>query len=176
MPAFRAGYLATVVLIAALLNLGVFAILIGFLVVMDLYKYRALRGYSWHLALRGTLRENLLDLFLFSVALFATLAFHHGQGIILVSGLMRYQESLLKGLTVTVAKTLILFHVVRAFGDLSLPALPKSVVSRGWSAWETAGFLTLCSALLIPAALLLLPPDVSHLHATLGDVLLPWKW
>jgi hypothetical protein len=176
LPAFRAGYLATVVLIAALLNLGVFAILIAFLMGMDLYKYKCAKGYSWRFAIRGTLRENLVDLVLFALALFATLAFHHGQGIILMSGFWRYQESLIKGVTLTVAKSVLLFRFIRIVRNFPEGALTKQALLRAWNPWEVAGVVALCTMLLLPVSVFLLPPDISHLSATLTDVLVPWNW
>jgi hypothetical protein len=175
-PAFKAGYLALAIVIAALLNLGVFALLLLLNIGLDFWKYRSGRGLRLRLALRATLRENLFDVALFCMALLASLTLHYGQVVVIVSGLLRYQESLVRGLLLICAKSHLLFRTIERFekGCMTQKLNGASIV-KPWSVPEMLALSCVTLSLMLPLALLLLPPDVSVLPATLTTILTPWK-
>lgn len=96
LPAFHAGYLVLTVVTAAMLNLGVFVLLIAAHMALDLVKYRELHCLSWTRTVEGTFRESLLDLALLSGALACAVYLHHTIGIVAVSGVVRADLTLVR--------------------------------------------------------------------------------
>ena len=77
LPAFHAGYLVLTILVASLLNLGVFGLLIIAHMALDYVKYREHHGFSWRRTMEGMVRESLVDIALLGVGVVFAVYFHH---------------------------------------------------------------------------------------------------
>ena len=175
LPAFHAGYLAVTVLIAALLNVGAFALLIVAHAALDLVKYHDIHRRSWHRTLLSTLRENLLDIFLLSGALFLAVYLHHGEGeIIAISGIVRAETSFLRGILLLIPRVEVLWNGVWVFANFRQHLLRSAEVTGPWRTKELLyGMGTVLSFFLIAVAPLLF--DTNGVVKILADQLVPWK-
>ena len=120
LPAFHAAYLVITVLIAALLNLGVFVFLIATHMALDYVKYREYHKYSLRQTLRGVMRESLFDITLLALATVITIYLHHSLSSIAgLSGLLRAEVTIARGLGTLIPKFEILhrfFHTIFHIG------------------------------------------------------------
>jgi hypothetical protein len=129
----------------------VFALLLLLNIGLDFWKYRSGRGLRLRLALRATLRENLFDVALFCMALLASLTLHYGQVVVIVSGLLRYQESLVRGLLLICAKSHLLFRTIERFekGCMTQKLNGASIV-KPWSVPEMLALSCVTLSLMLP--------------------------
>jgi hypothetical protein len=118
LPAFHAAYLVLTVLIAALFNLGVFAMLIVAHMAMDWGKER-LRGRSPMRSLAAVLKESIIDVTLLTAALTAAVYFHHWGEFVAASGILRAQGTIILGLGLLLPKLKILTHLSHVFEEES---------------------------------------------------------
>src|SRR3990167_7218691 len=81
-PAFHAGYLVLTFLIAALFNLGMFALLIFAHMMLDYIKYTEFHQYGHRKALRAMISESAVDVVLLLVGLVFVVYLHHSAGLI----------------------------------------------------------------------------------------------
>lgn len=176
LPAFHAGYLVLTLLVAAILNLGAFALLILLHMALDFVKYREHHGFTLARTLEGMIRESLVDIALFSVGLLFAVYFHHTVGLPGVSGLLRAEVTLVGAVAVILPKFKILHNVLkvvshlRHYIDQVHPAL-----YRGWSNLDHFCFFTVeVSLILIAAAPLLVGMDSDVLLFVLGRELMPF--
>lgn len=174
LPAFHAAYLVLTLLAAALLNVGAFVILIVAHAGLDLVKYHEVHGRAWPRTLQSTLRESLLDIFLLSGALVLAVYLHHGTGIVAVSGIVRAETSLLRGLLLLLPRLGVLWNTLWVFTNVRYHLLRSPEASGPWTVREQ---LTLAGA---ACALLLLAASPSLFGAqnvlqTLTGQLVPWR-
>lgn len=95
-PAFHAANLVATFLVAALLNLGYFAVVIGLHMMLDYFKYRDVHGYSIPVTLKAILLESITDIAFFLVALTSVVYLSHTYLLEAVSGLFRSELTLLR--------------------------------------------------------------------------------
>lgn len=151
LPAFRAAYIALAFLVAALLNLGAFAVLIAAHMMLDVFKYRDVHRLSWKLTVEGVLRESLVDVTLLVVGIVFAVYLHHSVWIASVSGLMRAELTVLRAMGMLLPKAKILHDVLMVMAHIHYyleQVHPK--LRKGWSQLEV-----LCLHFLVIALLLL---------------------
>lgn len=172
-PAFHAAYLVLTLLAAALLNVGAFVLLIVAHAGLDLVKYREVHGRAWPRTLASTLRESLLDLFLLSGALVLAVYLHHGTGIIAVSGIVRAETSLLRGLLHLLPRVGVLWNTLWIFTNIRHHLLRSPEATGPWKVREQLYLLGALGALL----LLALAPSLfgaENVMTILTGQLVPW--
>ncbi len=113
LPAFKAAYLVVAFIIAAMFNMGAFALLIAAHMALDIVKYRDVHGCGLMKTVVGVLRESLLDLMLLSLGLFFAVTFHHSVAMAGLSGLLRAEITLIGGFGTVIPKFEILHHFVQ---------------------------------------------------------------
>lgn len=176
-PAFHAAYLSITVIIAAMLNLGAFALLIAAHMALDTIKYREVHGLKWKYVLRGVVRENLIDIVLLALC-FASMAYlHHGTGIIAASGLLRSQATLLKGIILVAAKSKILLDVLHVLSVLPAHMQHMAVhPKKPWTAFECFCFGVLGACMVLLLALLPMMTGISFavLREAFVGQMVPW--
>lgn len=177
LPAFHAGYLVLTVVIAAMLNLGVFVFLIAAHMALDLVKYRELHHLSWARTVEGTLRESLLDCALLAGALACAVYLHHTIGIVAVSGIVRADLTLVRLAGTLLPKVEILERFAAVF--LRMGTHLRTVVARLGEALSPGEKMELFLALAF-LVLLFLAPMVLHITPTeyvghLAVELIPWR-
>lgn len=119
LPAFHAAYLTGTLIIAALLNLGAFAVLIGTHLVLDLVKYRDHHGLSWQKTLEGMARESLVDITLLLTALTFSMYFHHSGGFLATAGgVLRAEMTIVRGIFTLIPKFTILHNALCVLSNL----------------------------------------------------------
>lgn len=118
LPAFRAGYLVLTILVAAMFNLGTFGMLILAHASLDIVKYREHHGFNWRRTFEGVWRENLFDAALLSVGYFFAVYFHHTVGIAGVSGLVRADITIIRGIGTLIPKVEIFHDFLHVLGRL----------------------------------------------------------
>ncbi len=177
LPAFHAGYLVLTVITAAILNLGIFALLIAAHISLDIVKYRDLHGLSWKHTFEGTLRESLLDLLLFFTALTLSVYLHHTIGIIAMSGVVRADLTVARFIGVFLPKfeilhrfLSILLHIGEHMRSLH-EKLGKALVSGE----RLIIFLLAATLVLLCTAPAVLGISVSAFASTLARELIPWR-
>jgi hypothetical protein len=109
-PAFHAAYLVGTFLAAAIFNLGFFLVLIAAHMCLDIIKYRDLHGFGWLLTARAVIYENIVDIALFLLALTFAVYLHHTFAVIAVSGLVRSEFTIIRGLGTILPKMGIVEH------------------------------------------------------------------
>ena len=109
-PAFHAGFLVLTLLIAALFNLGMFALLIAVHMGLDYVKYTERHRLSSRKAMIGVLSESIIDITLLMVGLVFAVYLHHSAGLIAASGLLRAGGYAARGLGIVVPKLEVLYH------------------------------------------------------------------
>lgn len=173
-PAFHAAYLVLTLLAAALLNTGAFALLIVAHAGLDLVKYREVHGRAWPRTLASTLRESLLDLFLLSGALVLAVYLHHGTGIVAVSGIVRAETSLLRGVLLLLPRVGVLWNTLWIFTNIRHHLLRSPEATGPWKVREQLYLLGTLGALL----LLAVAPSLfgaENVMTILTGQLVPWE-
>ncbi len=174
LPAFHAGYLAVTVLIAALLNVGAFALLIVAHAALDFVKYREVHGRSWRRTLLSTLRESLLDLFLLCGALALAVYLHHGSSIVALSGLARAEASFLRGIILLAPRVEVLWHGMWIFSNFKQHLFVSPEASGAWKKSELfCGAGAAVSLLLLAISFQVF--DVDGVVRILENQLVPWR-
>lgn len=108
-PAIRAGHIALIILAAALLNLGAFAMLIVGHMCLDFIKHCDGKT-SFRKAMQRTWHENIIDIALLVISFTIALYFHQTGGLVAISGLVRADVFLLQALVVFLPKAKILYR------------------------------------------------------------------
>ena len=177
MPAFHAGYLVVTFLLAALLNLGAFALLIAAHMSLDYVKYSEVHGFSLKKTFQGIFFESLIDLMLLSIALVFGVYLHHYAGLIVFSGLLRAEQTIFRALGTVIPKLEILHHVYVDFTDVKIHmARVPEELKKGWTVTDKV-CLTL---IILSISLVLMAPMVLDLTSEiylkiLEDQLVPWN-
>ncbi|PIP65393.1 hypothetical protein COU77_03165 [Candidatus Peregrinibacteria bacterium CG10_big_fil_rev_8_21_14_0_10_49_16] len=178
LPAFHAAYLVITVLVAALLNLGVFALLIVIHMTLDYVKYREYHNYSLRKTLHGMVRESLFDIALLSLATVIAIYLHHSVvGIAGLSGVLRAEVTIARGLGTLIPKFEILhrfFHVIFHIGH-HMRHVVVSVESPWTHNEKIQWFLVAVSIVLLALAPEILHIDLQSLQSILREELLPWN-
>ena len=154
-PAFHAAYLALTLIAAALLNLGVFLLLIVTHMCLDIVKYRELHHMTWKQTLYATVHESLLDVTLLLVALVVSVYLHHSVGLVSLSGLIRAELTLVRFFGTILPKFFILEHLLKVCAHMQHylhHAHPQ--VGKGFSTAEKyyMCFIVICVYMLFNAA------------------------
>lgn len=163
LPAFHAGYLVLTFLVAAMFNMGTFALLVVAHMSLDIVKYRDIHGLPWRGVIEGTVRESLVDLTLLFVGLVFAVYLHHSvAGIATLSGLMRAEWTIVRALGTIIPKVNILHHVLKIASRLHhyLDSIHPRI-RRGWSSLEKVCLFSFAVALF----LLMLAPSILGLDA-----------
>ena len=178
MPAFHAGYLVITFLVAALFNVGAFALLIGAHMSLDYVKYSEVHGFGMKKTVQGMFFESLVDIMLFAVGLLFTVYFHHATGIIAVSGLLRASESIVAAVGTLIPKLEILHHVYVDFFHVKrhMARIPEELSSGLTVADMICLLLTIVAGILIVIAPSILTLDGSTFLNILSDALIPWNF
>lgn len=177
LPAFHAGYLVLTIVAAGMLNLGAFAVLIAAHFSLDLVKYREVHGFTWAHTFEASLREGLMDFFLFATALAFSTYLHHAIGIAALSGVIRSDLSFARLAGVFLPKFEILHRFVAVL--LHIGEHMRTVHLRIGQAL-TAGeklqiFLLVASILLILSAPGLLHIPAAAVGSALAHEMIPWR-
>ncbi|MDD5041669.1 MAG: hypothetical protein PHX87_04670 [Candidatus Peribacteraceae bacterium] len=177
LPAFHAGYLVLTVIAAAILNLGAFALLIAAHISLDLVKYREVHHLSWERTLEGTVRENLIDIFLLLIALTFSVYLHHTIGIVAMSGIVRSDLSFARLAGVFLPK----FEILHRFLEMLLHVgnhmrtlherLGKALISGE----RLMLFLLTATVILLLAAPVILGIPTSAFFSTVAHEMIPWR-
>ncbi|MBI3619042.1 hypothetical protein HY213_03355 [Candidatus Peregrinibacteria bacterium] len=175
-PAFHAAYFVLTILVAALLNLGWFALLIVLHMALDTVKYRDMHRLSWPKTAHAVLRESLLDCTLLILALDVEVYLRGASGIVALSALFRGEQALLEGLFVFLPKVEVLVHVTNVLSTVRshLRIANLDHASR-WSMIERVSLAGATAGLL----LFMLAPLSSGVHesflAAVSNELLLWR-
>lgn len=175
LPAFHAGYLVLTLLVAALLNLGAFAVLIAAHMALDLVKYREHHHCSWRRTAEGIVRENLCDFALLAVALVFAVYLHSTVGLAGVSGLLRAKLTIVRAAATLAPKLKILqrFFAILAHLHLHIDTTHPRLRAE-WSSGERAAFACIAASVaLIAAAPVLMDISNAALLFVLAEELLP---
>lgn len=179
LPAFHAAYLVLTILVAALFNLGTFGLLIIAHMVLDTVKYREVHRMGWADTLRATIRENLFDHTLFALGFLIAVYLHHSlPGIAGVSGLLRSEITIARGMGTLLPKAEILqrflhvvFHLRHHLLHIETPVEERLTPVERFSI-----LLVGCSALLLFLAPLILHVDGAQLLRIVQEELIPWRF
>ena len=180
LPAFHATYLVATVLAAVMLNLGVFAILIGLHMLLDVIKYRDANKCSWGLTCRAVIHENLIDLTLLMVALVFSVYFHHFVGLVGVSGFLRAEMSIMRLLGTIIPKIAIFEHLLKVASHIHHyveQMRPGFIVSGKWSSLDKIfGSFIAVAILLLFFAPIIMNADPSVIRWIVMWELTPWNF
>lgn len=178
LPAFHAAYLAMTFLAAALFNLGFFAVLIVFHMVLDVFKYREVQGLNWKRTAEGVARESIVEVALLLMGLVVAVYLHPTlTGLVGIKGLMLAEITILHGIGVMTPKLKILYDMLKILANVDLylqrlhPRFGKKL-----SMIETVSCISICVSLgmLIIAPILLMLSNAQYLYI-LMDELAPWN-
>lgn len=178
LPAFHAAYMVLVLMAAALLNSGVFALLIAAHMSLDVVKYHDVHGFSWPATFRASFRESLTDLALLGFAIVAGVYLHHGSSIAAAGGVYRAEIVIMRALAIVIPRMEILCHVLHVFSGITahMRAIGKKarLPFKRWERWVFA-------ALGLELALVAMGPwllhmDLPHYVEMLADNLVPWRF
>ena len=178
MPAFHAGYLVVTFLIAALFNLGMFALVIIAHMTLDYVKYTEVYGYKRKETLKAMFSESSIDIVLLLIGLVFVVYLHHGVEVAAVSGLVRAGVTLARGLGTVIPKLEILYRFLDTLMNPQehMQHLHENVRAR----WSFFVACILCIAafctLLLLLAPMLLTIDATLLEKALVDQLIPWNF
>jgi len=178
LPAFHAGYLVLTVVAAGILNLGVFALLIAAHFSLDLVKYREMHGFSWIQTIEASLREGLMDFFLFMTALGISTYIHHAIGIAALSGVIRADLTVVRLAGEFLPKFEILHRflsVILHIGE-HMRTVHMRIGERLTAGERMEIFLIATSLILILAAPGLLHISTAAVAKTLAYELIPWRF
>lgn len=179
LPAFHAAYLVLTILVAALFNLGTFGLLILAHMVLDTVKYREVHRMNWINTFRATFRENLFDYTLFALGFLIAMYLHHSlPGIAGVSGLLRSEITIARGMGTLLPKAEILQRFLHVIFHLQhhLAHSEASVGKRLMPVERFSILLVGCSALLLFLAPLILHVDGAQLLRIVREELIPWRF
>lgn len=179
LPAFHAAYLVLTILVAALFNLGTFGLLILAHMVLDTVKYREVHRMNWTDTFRATFRENIFDYTLFALGFLIAVYLHHSlPGIAGVSGLLRSEITIARGMGTLLPKAEILqrflhvmFHLQHHLAHSEMPVGKRLMPVERFSI-----LLVGCSALLLLLAPLILHVDGVQLLRIVQEELIPWHF
>ncbi|MDD4628478.1 MAG: hypothetical protein PHE68_03745 [Candidatus Peribacteraceae bacterium] len=178
LPAFHAGYLVLTVLVAALFNLGAFAVLILAHVSLDIVKYREVHQCNWRRTMEGVFHENVFDVLLLAIGFVFAVYFHHTGGIAGVSGVMRADVTIFRAFGTLIPKVEILQDFLKVTLHLSAYLrFPHSQLGSGWSQGERLClfFLSACVILLISAPFVQ-GMDASDFGEIIAREVAPWRF
>ena len=178
MPAFHAGYLVLTFLVAAMFNLGAFALLIAIHMTLDFVKYREHHHYSLHDTFEGMIRESLIDITLLFVAVVFSVYLHHSVvGIASLSGLVRAEVTLVRAAALLVPKLKILHHFLKMISHLHhYMQQTQSQIAKGWAQLDKLCFLFIgVSIFLVLFASAITGTDQNTINWILLEELIPWK-
>lgn len=179
LPAFHAAYLMLVLVFAGLCNLGFFACLIVAHVALDYIKYRVRFGFDPVTAMRGMVRESVLDVSLLFLAL-STFVYLH-PSLSSISGLGTTEQlhvTIMRGLALLLPKLTILHHTLRiAFDIPGYLSTPHPRLKKQFSLVEYVCVFTLFIALaLLAVAPGILGIDLDQFRTILSSQLIPWRF
>ncbi len=174
-PAFRAGFFVLSLIFAGLLNFGVFLLLIAVHMGLDVMKYRDYHGYSWRLTIRGTLRENALDLMLLSLGLSIAVGLYASPGFwVLLPSSVRFRLASVAG--VLASKLLILFRFVRVLAHPQEHLkMTKPAKRAAWTAGEQFNLFLAFFLLGVLALLIVRGAGDADFVQWLALQCIPWK-
>lgn len=153
-PAFRLWFAVTTVTASIVFNLGIFTLLVGCHMLLDVIKYRSKHQLSWHTTIIETLREGLVDIFFITLGLLLALAFHYTVAIGGLGRLARLEILILNlilrvGPRLKIAEHLLEIvmywkhHMAEAFA-------PGAPLNKSEQYLLLANILIVCSILLAP--------------------------
>lgn len=177
LPAFHAAYLVLTLLAAALFNLGFFAVLIVLHMLLDLFKYRDVHGFSWGKTVEGVIRESIVDVSLLLMGLAVAVYLHPSLPLFAgVQGLMLAEITLLRAVGVITPKLKILYDFLKIASHVELYVRhvhPR--FGKGASTVEYVATLSLLVSLglLFIAPMILLVDPAQYVSILLGE-LIPW--
>lgn len=151
LPAFHAGYLILTVLTAAMLNLGVFAVLVVGHMTLDVLKYGGRFRYGCFLTAYATLRESILDIALVLLGLTFAVYLHHSLPVIAgLRGLALAEITGVRFAAMFGSKLHILYDVLHVFSGVDhYLALNSSRLRLPLTIVEWASILTIVAALVL---------------------------
>ena len=176
LPAFHAAYLLTIFLVAALFNVGAFAVLVLGHAVLDYVKYRDIEHMRRGTAIAATFRENTVDVLLVSVSVLFAVYLHHAAGLVTLGAAMRPAAFILRGIGMLLPEMGIMRHTLEIMSDLPGHFSRRKKVTKSRSRAQRLMFM----CILMNVALLVLAPVILHLSAVtyshiLMDTLVPWR-
>lgn len=176
LPAFHAGYLVLTFLVAAMFNMGAFAMLVVAHMALDVVKYRDVHGYPWRRVLEGTVRESLVDVTLLFIGLVFAVYLHHSlAGIALFSGYLRTEITIVRALGTIIPKLEILHHVLKIASHIQhyLDSIHPRM-EKEWSRLEKVCLVSFAiSLLLLVLAPSILGLDAIQLEQIIRDEMIP---
>lgn len=176
LPAFHAGFLVLTFLVAALFNLGVFALMILAHMSLDTVKYRDVHGLKGIKVVEGVVRESLVDITLFCLGLAFAVYLHHSLPVIGgLAGLARAETTILRSLATLLPKMKILHHTLCILSNIqNYLSHIHPRMGKGWSMTDRLCFIfSIASVLLVIAAPALLGIDAAHLERIIFSELIP---
>ena len=174
-PAFHAAYIALTFIAAALFNVGAFALVVLAHMVLDLFKYYGVHTLPLGRSLAATMRESIVDIALLMVALCFAVYLHHATSIVVVSGLLHVEQTVIRALGMTLPRLEVLWHNMHVFGRINTHMQRLRAGERvPWTIgeWACAGVLAICCVLIAAAPSLLASPEV--VMRILTEQLVPW--
>lgn len=178
LPAFHAAYFTLALIFAGIFNLGFFAMLIAFHLILDFIKYRFYLHKRRASALFTVFRESMADLSLFFLALSSVVYLHPTLPIIAgLTGLRLTHVIVMRGLAVLLPKLTILHHTLRiAFNMRAYLHTPYERPRRFWTLAEciyiSTLFLSLFFLAIAPGVLGL---TLQEFKEMLLEQLTPWR-
>ncbi len=177
LPAFHAGYLVLTIVVAAILNLGAFAMLIVAHIGLDMVKYRDVHHLSWGRTIEGSLRESLIDVFLLTMALTFSVYLHHTIGLIAMSGVVRADLSLARLFGVFLPKFEILHRFLEMLMHIgehmrTLHARLGKTLAAGE---RLTLFLLVATLIMLLSAPVILGIPTSVFAQTVSHEMIPWN-
>src|SRR3989344_6567897 len=177
-PAFHAGFLVLTLLIAALFNLGMFALLIAVHMGLDYVKYTERHRLSSRKAMVGVLSESIIDITLLMVGLVFAVYLHHSAGLIAASGLLRAGGYSARAFGIVLPKLEVLYHFCDTLMNPQehMDHFDEEVRAR----WTMAMTISVC-AVVSCVLLLLIAPSILSINAleTVGIIvnqMTPWNF
>jgi hypothetical protein len=176
-PAFHAGYLVLTFLIAAMFNMGAFALLVLAHMALDIVKYREVHRYSWMGVAQGVIRESLVDITLLFVGFVFAVYLHHSvSGIASLSGLMRAEVTIIRALGTIIPKLKILHHILKVIAHIHhyIETVHPHINKELTSLERACVILLMCTGLLLIIAPWILELNVEMMLQIVKDELIPW--
>ncbi len=174
LPLFHAGYLVLTLLAFFLLNLGVFSLLIAAHIALDLVKFSNMPETTPKVTVIATVRENLIDLFMLSLALCLAVYLHHGAGIIAVSALLRLEVTLVRSFAIFLPQIENVWHGMSAFGNIRRHVARIQYATAPWSMGEKVMLWGFLMSLFLIVIAPVLTHDFPAVALILKEELMPW--
>jgi hypothetical protein len=176
LPAFQAGYLVITVIVAAMFNIGAFALLIAAHTALDVVKYREFHGSSWRKTMEGLYRENSIDVLLLLIAMVFSVYLHHTMGLAAVSGVMRGDLVIVRMIGILIPKVEILHDFLNVMAHLGAHLRGAHLrIGLGWSPLDRlCMFLLLSAVILLGMAPSILSIDPAEYLQYLSHEMIPW--